>query len=342
MLLFLIGQEKRELYIWNINNRVQPSGLFLTKTMTMKHQLLYLFIPLALLVVSCQPTNQLEVSKAEVCLNMYGKSTCLKDKDQLLRLHLVDDSVRLERVSPDLRVDFRNFPQYGKPRKVPAASYDVSVKGGLIYLKDSLANFEVNGELGFLIWNGQGNSHVMISTPVDEDCGKWSLVMENGSIMRKLQNMGSSMTATSRMVDVDGDGTAMIEKVVTTATALRTIPGDTGTEIVILDDFTPKLNDCCEEGYEVCCEDNDRGGVSNNDPIEPSPELLEMGLVIPIEDCCLWEDCHRIVVVDCRTGEIRCYDTLECSVTITLSGPFVVISTSDGCDSSPGLTVCSG
>ena len=297
-------------------------------------------------------------------------------------LHLEKDSIRLTPLEDLVSKDLVSFQQFGEPIAIPEGNYRVGKEGKRIFLKnDSLVNIVSNGEMGILLLLDE-DGQLFAAAAETDDCPRFRIGLDGGEITRNGQSMGETMIVTSTVSYVDADSTAVIEKIVENDIASRTIPNDTGTEIVIVDNFRLAEVDCCDGGYEDCCEGDgdDPMGIVAPPTVTIDPALsgipslgrgftksLELitkrlkqrganiqalsintrgdGWTIreshDIQDVCIWEDCHKIIVVDCETGAIKCYDTTECAVMIRLNGDGTVsILTPSGCNLAKAVQAC--
>lgn len=351
-------------------------------------QLLYLPI-LLLLLQGCEdvkPKSDLTVSKGKVCLDLYKQSTCLSDSLVPLWLHSIKDSIVLSPLKDLPRKDLDQFSQFGRSAELPAGGYKVEREGRRLVLKGETASFISQLPQGIMMLvNGQGQ--LITSVAQSDDCPKYKLGITGGEITRNGSSMGTAMVMTSNVSFIASDGTAVVEISVENDIASRVVPNDTGTEIVIVDNFKLADRPCCEGDYDDCCP-----GGQVGDPIEKAKGTGEMGqpalkgdgpiIMDPkfeeglneslevilsklrrrgytllanssssggwavretqdIADVCIWADCHKIIVVNCRTGEITCYDTIECPVMIRLNGDGTIsILTQVGCDIAKAVQAC--
>lgn len=345
----------------------------------MKFKHLLFLSALLILVQGCvQP--DLTVTKDKVCLNKYNKSNCITDLDTPIWLHVVQDSIRMTPLERLVSKDLASFQQFGQQQMIPLGNYTVKKEGKRLVLKnDSLVSITSNSLMGILILLNADGELFAIAAEGD-DCPSYELDLGGGEITRNGTSMGTAMIVTSTVSYVDADSTAVIEKIVENDIASRVIPNDTGTEIVIVDNFrlAEEVN-CCEGGYADCCEgEEDPMGAAPSptgdanlalslDPLE-RPTLANTLQVLmrrlkkrganvqaissredgwstreshDIEDVCIWEDCHKIIVVNCETGQINCYDTTECAVMIRLNGDGTVsILTPGGCNIAKAVQAC--
>lgn len=318
--------------------------------MKFKIHLLVVFILGLFALTSCETTSsKLVVESQRICLNSDSTKSCQSTEKSSVWLHLERGKIVLDTLNQNLPTNPVVWRQFGEPMTIKDGEFIVTRRRDTLTMINPNLTLTGNAQLGFVFTlNSEGE--VIVFTAQTPDCFRVELAFEEGGITRNGASMGTAMTIRSEVLQLDDDQTAIIEKIVEGDIAARTMANDTGTEVVIVDGF--KTNDnsiCCDYASADCCgEGRSRGGNARQDATELSePDLQNIidksyatlfgngslsGINMPRNSSawktllnldsskiCAYEYCHYLVVVNCETGEIWCYDTTECTIMIRLN-----------------------
>lgn len=299
--------------------------------------LLALLVLLTMLYASCTESPGLRVEKDSLILrDAAGKEQKVAGEGKLFWLHAVKGEAKLENLERLSAKDIGRFPSF-KKAELESKTYDFKIVDGKYILGGGPIPLESPERFGILF--GILDGAVTVAVSRKDDCEKEALEVNNTGVMRDGANEGNFISWTSKSI-VDGDGVAIIERLI--YSQARTAVGDTGTEIVIVDNFSPVTGpDCCKEVHLECAGGDSTGDAVGSDPAE-IPGYTE-NFRLSIGQACVYEYCYYLIVANKLTGEIRCYNTLLCDVRLQLwnDGTFSILLES-GCDTSAAVVICPG
>lgn len=269
-----------------------------------------------------ETTNSLQVDKDKVCLNQGDQSSCAENAP-FVRLSLKNGKPELSPIKLSDDLGRITFPQYSKPAEFAQGTYSIGVQDSIFTLTQGNTKLTAPSNLGFVMRRDRsGNYEIVTGT----------------SIELKSRLFGTSKDGFISLGPVKGDsivlqGSRPIGGVMTTTFMMayhdiqsRIIPTDTGTEVVILDDFKPSTGSCEAEQPDECCPPGESAGEARRDITDIIDDFQAQGedlmACFNIGTVCLFTNGSQLIIVICDSQERYCLDFSICPVTITVSSEY--------------------
>ncbi|MBK9453908.1 MAG: hypothetical protein IPN95_31845 [Bacteroidetes bacterium] len=255
------------------------------------------------------PTDSLTLTKEKICLQAGGKEQCL-DGPGTYRLRLQDGKPVLEAMNLKEAGSNITFTQFGRPDAVKAEKLGVIIENKVLSLKDGERLLKDTTGLGFLIVreaNGSlsvstGNQIELESLPIDLSFAQRTVRVDVSS--RKLDPSFIALT----QIDYTFQGEN------------RYMPNDTGTIVVIIDNFKV-VGNCAAEAPDSCCPASEAPGpdvtVTDGMVSDYAADGLRLLACFPNNSICTFTHGDKLIILDCASQERYCIDLSICSVTIT-------------------------
>ncbi len=294
------------------------------------HVALFLFL-LMTMVLGCQE-NTLKWSKEQVCVRFDGKESCLPSGKSGLRLLLKDGQPMLVAMETEKFAGELSYPQYRAPQEIAGTSLSVAVENGKLTLSDGKQRFVDETGLGMILSGSEDKMQLMVPEKVAIGAipyrfDRAGVLQGSNPPVRKIvflkSNSSTSYMALTRIEYLVGGGGAG-----------QYIPNDTGTEVIIVDNF--KVEGSCDaEMPDNCCPAGEATGgpLDITDWIDAYSDAGQRLLAcFPPGSICTYTSGDKLIVVVCESMERYCLNLSLCSVTITTTdGQGICISVPSDC-----------
>lgn len=294
------------------------------------HSYLILLLLLSLMVGCKKEANTLTITKEKVCLQFNQSEQCAEGAGTF-RLHLVEGKPVLEAMAVTKLQGTLTYPQYGRPDAVKTEKLGVIIENRVLSLQDGERKLMDSTGLGFLlIRDAAGNLTVSSGESP-----------EHGPTIYHLDGREAIAAGAPKRIQLMADlsdpkfmALKLIKYAISDA-ANHYVPNDTGTEVVIIDNFHV-VGDCSAEAPAECCKEVD--------PLSPpvvvtedfangyAQDGLKLLACFPVNSICTFTAGDKLIVIDCITQKRYCLDYSLCPVTITaIEGYGICISVPQDC-----------
>jgi hypothetical protein len=226
----------------------------------------------------------------------------------------------------------QKFVQTPQIRLLPTGNY--ALKGGKkLVIEGGVERYETWPQRGFLFWSDMDG--IFFGELLEDDCPPITVEVSSTGIKRDGRSLGTSSYIECEKTEQDEDGNWLVTKRVGSLTAVS----DTGTVVVILDNFRMKNPPCCNLSFSDCCATLGSAGRMGADPTGVSGyHILHQFAAGAV---CVEERCQSLIVHDCASGKTYCFDALvsELRLDVYESGWFTV-SVPDANANLPVMTEC--
>lgn len=217
-------------------------------------------------------------------------------------------------MSQEMPAKLESYTQYRIADRLEPGKYATSAGKSIVILGDKV-RYEAPLNRGFLAWNDFRG--FVLAMGLEEDCPSVVVEANRGEILRDGKSMGTAYTVKSTKTEQDDDGTWFVVKTVMGTGTSQVVPNDTGTVVVILDNFRLANPVCCEVGFSDCC-----AGLAGGDATGIAPTADEGYHILQsfnVAEICIVEKCQMLIVHNCVTGETVCFDTLQSLLKVQVS-----------------------
>lgn len=287
------------------------------------------FLFLLALFVGCKeqpPKDQLTLGKEKICLQ-FGKTEQCMDAAGSYRLHLVDGKPVFEALDLGKALCAPSYPQFGKPSAIRTEKLGVIIENKVLSLQDGERRITDAAGLGFILVRDTKGAISLCE-------GMDAKVAPQRHLWATRDRAMGRMDWTASRPSKDFLLLTQISFALGDA-ANRYIPNDTGTEVVIIDNFKV-VGDCQTEAPDSCCP----AGESAGPPITVTDDMvngyaqndLRLLACFPVNSICTFTDGDKLIVIVCESQQRYCLDYSVCNVTITTTdGNGICISVPSNC-----------
>ena len=282
---------------------------------------LFAFALMALFGGCKETADTLSVNKENVCLSQKGVESCLPS-DGIVRLSYLNDSAALSSIQLPPNAGRISFPQFGEEAPFAEGKYNLTSQGKTFSIKN--ANSELRAPVGLgILLKKDANGQYQSLVGNKKDLGPTYYPIDPKGYFASLPNKPDTVIFSGTR-PISGYWTKTIIAYAMQGQISRVIPGDTGTEVIILDDFrVAGGGDCGAEIPEECCPP----GESVGDPMLDITDLEsdfagqadKLMACFKIGSICLFTDDAKLIIVVCESQERYCLDFSECTVTVSVS-----------------------
>ncbi len=268
-------------------------------------------------IMGCQD-NHVSWSKEQICLNFEGQQSCIPNKGGGYLLTLKDGKPVLKSLETTKGMADLTFPQYAAAQLLVGERMSVIVENGKLVLQEGAKRFVDDIGLGLLLLP-EAKGQMQLMTPVNaEIVSKAIRIDSTGAIagsnppIRRLQliqplSAEGFMALTRIAYVVGGDKN-------------HYIPNDTGTEVIIIDNFHV-VGSCSAEAPDSCCPAGESVGGTPPDisgwMSEYAAEGQKLLACFPAGSICTFTAGDKLIVIQCESQERYCLNLSSCPVTIT-------------------------
>lgn len=288
-----------------------------------------------MLAQACDPGKTEDKPKATRMIFGEGNELSLTDSKSLIWVRQDDrGNVRYTSFAKQEGTDLKDFGQVSKVSPLKPVDYAI-VGGKRLVASSEDDRFELDPRRGFMVsFDGK---NVLLGELAADDCPAVELVLSTSNIVRDGRSLGKGCYIESVKTGQDEDGNWLVEKKV--VPLYQTVSGDTGTVVVILDNFRLQNPPCCETTWADCCAGK---GPAQNLGVKPeAPEGYTELLALPISEVCVMERCHAILVHNCTTGETWCLNSLQGRIRVEVNAEgWVMFSTPVDAAADQVMTKC--
>lgn len=288
-----------------------------------------------MLALGCDPNTQTDQQPKSTRL-ILGNEMELQPQDPKSMYWVRQDAngkVRYTTFAKSERRALKDFAQVAKISPMTLGDYAV-LSGQKMVISGDKDRFEVDPLRGFLVW--YDGSVLQFGELLQEDCLPVGVELSTDAIVRDGHPMGKAYYLESEKTGQDEDGNWLVEKHVGN---ILTVGNDTGTVVVILDNFRLQNPPCCETAWADCCAGK---GPTRNMGVKPAaPAGYQILLMLPLSEVCMMERCQTLLVHNCTTGETWCLDSMvgRLRVDVTDAG-WVMVSTLEDAAANEVMTKC--
>jgi hypothetical protein len=294
-------------------------------------------VPLIVLVlisflVGCNsapaPKDELSITKEEICLNYKGTQQCVKTNGTF-RLMLKDGKPVLEALDLAKMEVAPSYPQYSRPDAVKAEKLGVIIENKVLSLKNGDRTLRDSTGLGFLIVR-DAKGGISCMAGMNAEMRPRALQWDRSDALTgtKVRQMSFSADKANNYMTLSRISFAYGDA------ANHYIPNDTGTEVVIIDNFKV-AGSCNAQTPDECCPNADSPGpditVTDGMISEYAADGLRLLACFPVNTICTFTDGDKLIVYDCTTQERVCLDYSTCDVFISTSDSGICISVPTSC-----------
>jgi hypothetical protein len=249
----------------------------------------------------------LTLTKEKVCLQFDGKEQCMNAPGSY-RLHLVDGKPVLEALNMKGLGDV-SFEQYGRPDAIKTEKLGVIIDNKVLRLQDGEKKMMDPTGLGFLIMRDEtGAISIAAGQQVDLASHAIELSSDNRIVRRELAAR-----------KLEGGIMAFTQIDYTFAGEQRVVPNDTGTIVIILDNFKV-VGSCDAKAPDSCCPSGETAGppvtVTDGMVSDHAADGLRLLTCFPVNSICTFTHGDKLIILDCATQKRYCLDLSICQVTI--------------------------
>jgi hypothetical protein len=275
------------------------------------------------------PQDLLTVTKDRICLTSNQKESCMEGATGTWRLYMKDGKPVMEALETSKLLGSPNFSQFDRGMVLKGEQLNLVCNQKSLRLKDGEREYADSTGLGHLLMrDAKGQLWVMCGkTPKTKPVTyQWDPkgTLVNSRTSRIILEAGRPLQSWLYMTTIQfqyGDG------------ANHYIPNDTGTEVVIIDNFHVEGN-CNTAVPDDCCSGE-----------EASPEQLEISewvgeyaaegqnllACFNVNAICTFTDGDKLIVYVCESQERYCLDYSICDVSITTTDEGICFSVPTGC-----------
>lgn len=287
----------------------------------------------AVLWMGCEPQQQ-QQDPAATKIILGEKDEIVASEKPILHWVRQSDGERLQH-TVFKGIESKYAKQFVQATEVkPLAKERYAVTGGKkLVLMSEAERYETWPHRGFLIWSNMDG--ILIAQLLEDDCPPVTIEVSATGIKRGGKSLGTASYMECEKTEQDEDGNWLVTKRV----GSLAVPSDTGTVVVILDNFRLKNAPCCGISFADCCADLGAAGRVGATPSATSGyQILH---AFNASTVCVEERCQSLIVHDCVTGKTYCFDALQSELRLEVweSGWFTV-SVPDANANLPVLTEC--
>lgn len=278
----------------------------------------------ALLVGCEEQTDTFELRKEDACVSQKGVQTCEKHSS-FTRLSVKDGKAVVQPIDVPDNAGKLSFPQFGEAAAFEEGTYNLNIAETDFSLQKEASSLSAPLQPGILFRKskkGQFQAAVGSAAPLGV---KHYPISPNGYFT------GLALARATKVVystprPILGLQMATLMVYAQQDELSRIMEGDTGTEVVILDDFSPSSGDCSAEAPEGCCPPGEGGGDPMLDISEWVDDFAANGddlmACFKIGSICLFTDGSQLIILVCDSQVRYCLDFSICPVTVTTSSEF--------------------
>ncbi len=286
--------------------------------------LITLFAVLTILVGCKEQSDTFEVGGENVCVQEKGTQQC-EEQASIIRLSVKEGKAVVQPISLPDNLGKISFPQFSKPAAFENGSYDLKIAKNNFTIAQGQSTLTAPTQPGILLRKNTSGQYQSAIGSAEALGPKHYTISENGyfeglalrkatKVVYTAQRPTKGILLSSMYMYANGDVLS------------RVIGGDTGTEVVILDDFSPSSGDCDADAPEDCCPAGEGGG----DPMLEIDEWVDdfaaqgddLMACFKIGSICLFTDGSQLIILVCDSQVRYCLDFSICPVTVTTSSEF--------------------
>lgn len=285
---------------------------------TMKLTFLQLLIvALACMVAGCKEgQDQLLCSKEKLCLRYQQQEQCM-DAGGAYRLRVAAGRPVLEAMEVGKLLVPPTYPQFAEAEALEAGTLSIQVDGNMLKLKQGEQEMRDESGLGFIVEQDRGGRWTFRKGKDPKTATKQYRWDRKGYLagtrIRKidwrLEKPNPAIMYLTTLYFAYGDA------------ANHYIPNDTGTEVVIIDNFKVE-GDCSAEVPDSCCPAGEAAGppIDITDLVDDYAAMDQRLLAcFPVNSICTFTDGDKLIILVCESQQRYCLDYSVCNVTITTS-----------------------
>jgi hypothetical protein len=270
--------------------------------------------------------DSLTLTKGKLCLKTGGKEQCMETAGTY-RLRLKDGVPSLEPLNTKELGGELSFPQFSRPDAIKAERLGVIIENKVLSLSMGEKILKDSTGLGFLI-QLEANGAMRIATGQNVEIAADKLDIYGGKRFNRIDLKSQK--------PVDGFFAITRTEFEFQGEANRYVPNDTGTIVIIIDNFKI-VGDCNAAAPDSCCPASEGPGpdvtVTDNMINDYAADGLRLLTCFPVNSICTFTHGDKLIVIECASQRRYCIDLSICEVTITTTDDNgICISVATGCD----------
>lgn len=275
-------------------------------------------IAAVLLAFGCQESS-LQIKRGSVCIQQKSGGNCVETPPPA-RLHAPKGEAQLRTVDLPGQLGRISYPQFEAAQLLAEGQYSLQADSANITFSMGKESYSAPSNVGFLFEPGPDGQ--MFIRKGRKTTAATRYQYDPKGFLFTEDSRGDSIIFTGGH-PVRGLIANTIVMMISQEIANRVIPSDTGTEVVLVDDFAPEFGDCEVEAPEGCCPPGEFAGEPRIDITPFISEFNVAGLDVMAcfqpEAVCVFTHGNKLIVMICSSGERYCLDFSVCSLTVTVS-----------------------
>lgn len=276
-------------------------------------------ITAVLLALGCQESN-LQIKRGSVCIQDKSGSNCVETPPPA-RLNAPKANAELRSLELPSQLGRISYPQFEEGQLLAEGQYSLKADSATISFSMGKDTYSAPSNIGFLFEPGP-DGQIFIRKGRKTVPPTLYQYDPKGGVLFNGQSRGDSIIFTGGH-PIRNLITNTVVMMAMQETTNRIIPSDTGTEVVLVDDFAPDFGECDVEAPEGCCPPGESAGEPRIDVTPFIAEFQAAGLDVMAcfhpEAVCVFTHGNKLIIMICSTNERYCLDYSVCSLTVTVS-----------------------